>query len=211
MRLKRCYVGASIGHKGASSARLKTDQPSTRHIGAEPLLELGGSHCADLPRFTESQVSLLVDDQRARDKGRIVALRLILHTLRLMENWKHDVNDYDRAMILLAVAAITAERLLRGETESQFEALSEPLPIDRMAKCNVRSIAAATGLNRETTRRKVDGLIEQNLLVKAGDGTLTFAPGIIQEETTYTLIRKQLDTFVKTANELIREGVVKQT
>lgn len=156
-------------------------------------------------------MSLLVDDQRARDKGRIVALRLILHTLRLMENWKHDVNDYDRAMILIAVAAITAERLLRGDTEAQFDALSAPLPIDRMAKCNVRSIAAATGLNRETTRRKVDGLIDQKLLVRAGDGTLTFAPGIIQEETTYALVRKQLDTIVKTANELIREGVVKQT
>ena len=126
-----------------------------------------------------------------------------------MENWKHDVNDYDRAMILIAVAAITAERLLRVN-DPEFEALSTPLPVEQMAKCNVSSIAAATGLNRETTRRKVDGLIEQGLLVRAADGTLTYASGIIQEETTYVLIRKQLDTVVKTANDLIREGVLKQ-
>ena len=140
-------------------------------------------------------------------KSRIVALRLVHLTLRCMENWKHDVDDYDRAMILVAVGAITAERLLRSESSPAQASLGNPLPSSEIARCNVSSIAAATGLNRETTRRKVDGLIELGLLTRI-DGSITFAPGVIQEESTQDLVRRQLDHIVKTSNELLRDGVL---
>lgn len=140
-------------------------------------------------------------------KSRIVALRLVLVTLRCMENWKHDVDDYDRAMILVAVGAITAERLLRSDQSPALATMEEPLPSAMIAKCNVSSIAAATGLNRETTRRKVESLMELGLLTRI-DGSITFAEGIIQERSTQDLVRRQLDHIVKTNNELMRDGVV---
>ena len=141
-------------------------------------------------------------------KSRIVALRLVLLTLRCMENWKHDVDDYDRAMILVAVAAITAERLLRTGLTQRQAALDEPLPAGVMAPCNISSIASATGLNRETTRRKVDSLIEKKLLVRLANGTITFAPGVVQEQSTKDLVRRQLENVVRTSNDLVRDGVL---
>ena len=151
---------------------------------------------------------LVVNPAQMDRKSRIVALRLVLLTLRCMENWKHDVDDYDRAMILVAVAAITAERLLRADHSQSHAALDEPLPPGLMARCNVSSIASATGLNRETTRRKVDSLIERGLLVRLDNGTITFAPGVIQEQSTQELIRRQLEGVVRTANDLVRDGVL---
>jgi hypothetical protein len=154
---------------------------------------------------------LVVNQARLDRKSRIVALRLVLLSLRSMENWKHDVDDYDRAMILVAVAAITAERLLRADHPGRHAALKEPLPPSAMARCNVSSIASATGLNRETTRRKVDSLIEKRLLVRLDNGTITFAPGIVQEQSTQELVRWQLEELVRTGNELLRDGVLKFT
>lgn len=154
---------------------------------------------------------LVVNPAQMDRKSRIVALRLVLLTLRCMENWKHDVDDYDRAMILVAVAAITAERLLRTDHSESHAALDEPLPPGLMARCNVSSIASATGLNRETTRRKVDSLIEKRLLVRLDNGTITFAPGVVQEQSTQELIRRQLEDVIRTANDLARDGVVEFT
>jgi hypothetical protein len=154
---------------------------------------------------------LVVNPAQVDRKSRIVALRLVLLTLRCMENWKHDVDDCDRAMILVAVAAITAERILRGDHSGIHATLDEPLPAGLMARCNVSSIAGATGLNRETTRRKVDSLIEKGLLVRLGNGTITFAPGVIQEQSTQELVRRQLDGIVRTANDLVHDGVLEFT
>jgi hypothetical protein len=151
---------------------------------------------------------LVVNQAEMDRKSRIVALRLVLLTLRCMENWKHDVDDYDRAMILVAVAAITAERLLKTDHFETHAALNEPLPPGLMAKCNVSSIASATGLNRETTRRKVDSLIEKGLLVRLDMGMITFAPGVVQEQSTQALVRRQLEDVIRTANDLVRDGVL---
>ena len=150
---------------------------------------------------------LTLNDIQMHRKSRIVALRLVHLTLRCMENWKHDVDDYDRAMILIAVAAITSERLLRGDFPEDYAALGKPLPVSTIAKCNVSSIAAATGLNRETTRRKVDNLIELGLLVRV-EGAITYAPGVIQERSTQDLIRRQLEHIVRTCNDLVRDDVL---
>ena len=154
---------------------------------------------------------LVVNQAQMDRKSRFVALRLVLLTLRSMENWKHDVDDYDRAMILVAVAAITAERLLRAGTSETHAALEDPLSPSAMARCNVSSIASATGLNRETTRRKVDSLIEKALLVRLDNGTITFAPGVIQDQSTKALVQGQLEEVVRTGNELIQDGVVEFT
>jgi hypothetical protein len=151
---------------------------------------------------------LAIDDQQTQEKSRVAGLRLVLLSLRLMEYWKHSVDDYDRAMILISVAAISAERLLRS-MDGPYEALSAVVPPERLAKCNVSSIASATGLNRETTRRKVESLIAEGLLVRMDDGSLTFTPGVMQQDSTFALVRKQLETIVKTANDLIRDDILK--
>ena len=149
---------------------------------------------------------LTIDDRQAQEKSRVAGLRLVSLSLRLMEYWKHSVDDYDRAMILISVAAISGERLLRS-MDRPYGALSEVVPPERLAKCNVSSIASATGLNRETTRRKVNDLVAEGLLARGDDGSVAFGPGLVQEERTRNLIRSQLGEIAAVANQLIKFGV----
>lgn len=153
-------------------------------------------------------MSLTVDDDAFDAASRPTAIALTLFTMRCMEHWKHDVQDYDRAMILVAVVAIRSERLLRAEIEPQERQLERPIGSERLARCNISCIAAATGINRETTRRKVGSLIEQGLLHKLEDGSIGLAPGRLQKASTLQLVRKQLDGVVRLANDLVRLGVV---
>ena len=155
-------------------------------------------------------MSIVVDAEQATARSRMAAIRLALLTARNMDNWRRGVTDYDSAMILITVVAITAERLTRGGLERDLQNLETRLPAGRLAKCNISSIAAGTGLNRETTRRKVNALIAAGQLVRSADGGVEFAPGVLQSADIVDLIRKQLDSFVRVANDLIRDGILRQ-
>jgi DNA-binding transcriptional ArsR family regulator len=149
-----------------------------------------------------------IDERRSSADSRLTAIRLTLLTLRCMENWKKDVSDYDSAMILVSVVAIGAEKLTRSELEPELRTLERSFPSDRLARCNISSIAAATGLNRETARRKVKSLVEAGLLEKLPGGVITLREGVVQQEATMALVRRQLEAVVRTVNELLRDGVL---
>lgn len=149
-----------------------------------------------------------VDEKQAEAKSRLVGLRLAMLTLRMMENWSRHVRDYDSAMILLAVAVITGEKFTRIELEPEFQDLRRSMPPERLTACNISSIAEATGLNRETTRRRVKKLIDEGVLVRSADGSVAFHKLLSQSRTTIDLVRVQLDTLCRTANDLARDGTL---
>lgn len=144
----------------------------------------------------------------ARSKNRLVATRLTLLTLRYMENWSRISTDYDEAMICVAVAAITTERLTRSKLTEEEANLEIPLPRKLYAKCSVQAVAAATGLKRETARRKINNLVERGLLEKTGPSSIMFREGFPQEQFIAELIDDQLEAFRRTAEALQRDGVL---
>jgi len=153
---------------------------------------------------------LLVDDLKAEAFSRLVSIRLTMLTLRCMENWRSDVDDCEKALILVAVTAISGERFTRGEElDAELKSLRNPVPPDRLPPCNISSIAAATGLNRETARRKVIELAEAGILDRSASGMISFRPGVLESEATSELVRRQLEAVVRVINDLIRDGPVK--
>lgn len=155
-----------------------------------------------------NRVTVVVNELKAQQNSRMTAIALTLFTLRSMEHWKEWGGDFDRAMILVAVVAIKSERLLRTDVGPEERTLSLPIGRDRLARCNISSLASATGLNRETARRKVMSLVEQGLLVRLEDGSIDLSPGFSQEERAQRLVRRQLDGVVRFANEIARMGVI---
>lgn len=153
--------------------------------------------------------TMTIDEERAAANSRLTAIRVAALTLRWMENWRSNVKDYDSAMILLAVVAISAGRLLRRDLEPELRDMQAPLPEGILATCNISSIASATGLNRETTRRRVRALIERGFLVKLKDGSIGFRPGYLQRPESADLVRIQLESFARTADALVRDGTLK--
>jgi hypothetical protein len=142
-------------------------------------------------------------------KNRLVATRLTLLTLRYMENWSRVSKDYDEAMIAVAVAAITTERMTRMKPSAEHLDLKHPLPRNLYAKCTVQAVALATGLNRETARRKINNLVSKGVLERGTGNTVLLREGLPQEQFIAAVIKDQLEAFSRTANALIRDGVLR--
>jgi hypothetical protein len=153
-------------------------------------------------------MQLALDPEALAANSRLTAIRLALLTSRSMENWREGVGDNASAMILLAVVAISGERLTRTELPEALRSVATALPPGLAAGCNVSSIAAATGLNRETTRRKVAALVEAGHLARSGEGEISYPIGLQQDPATLDFVRRQIEAVARFANEAIRDGVL---
>jgi hypothetical protein len=154
-------------------------------------------------------MQLTIDKQASAAMSRLTAIRLALLTSRAMENWRAGVGDNESAMILLAVVAITGERLTRTELPEAYRNVTTPLPPGYAAGCNISSIAAATGLNRETSRRKVSALIERGYLARTKEGEICFPAVHQQDPATLEFVSRQLEAVTRFANDALRDGVLK--
>ena len=109
---------------------------------------------------------------------------------------------------MVSVIAISAERLLRAGIPAEYQSLGAPIDPALLRKVNISSIAHATGLNRETARRKINDLVEQELLVRFADGSVGFRPGLVQEERIRSQVRGQTGEIAAIVNQLVKVGVL---
>src|SRR5690348_15026589 len=129
--------------------------------------------------------SLSIRQEEAVANSRPIGLRMALMTLRLLENWRAHLGlDHDCALIILATAAITMEKFTRLDFEPEHRDIRRTMPPEVLTKCNVSSIAAATGLNRETARRKVEALLSGGMLIADDKGSLRLSPEYTREVQT---------------------------
>lgn len=152
-------------------------------------------------------MSLVTSSTASASKSRLVGIRLSMLTLRLMENWRRVFKDNESAIIALAIVAIVSEKLMRVELSREQESLAKPMPLESLARCNISSIAAATGLNRETTRRKINQLVEAGIVVREG-GSVSLTPGSTQQQLSMEVVQSQLEELRRAANDLIRAGAM---
>ena len=148
---------------------------------------------------------------QAGGESRLAGIQMAMLTLRCMEHYRDVAGDHDSALILLAVVAISAERLTRGALPDDLRTLDTPLPPEHVGSCNVSSIAVATGFNRETARRHVNRLIERDVLQKGPDGTIQFTAGYMQSGQIADLLQLQLDTLGRSVTEFLRMGAMVMT
>jgi hypothetical protein len=181
------------------------DLGSAEDGGAQ--VEPDGNEPRNNPTNQGTLVQLATACENAIAKSRLVGIRSAMLTLRMMENWRSLFGNGDAAMIGLAIVAIMSERLMRVELASELESLALPMPIKDLGRCNISSIAAATGLNRETTRRKINQLIASGLIVREGNAIM-LAPGFTQRKEAAEIVQTQLDELRRAANDLIRIGAV---
>jgi hypothetical protein len=151
---------------------------------------------------------LKVDEAQFEKNGRLAGIAIALFTMRARERWRVNLTDYDCVMIMIAVIAITSEPLLKTGLDAEYRTLRKPIDPKLVRKANISSIAHATGLNRETTRRKVNSLVEDGLLARLEDGSVSFRAGLVQEDRIRDQVRGQLGEIVAIANQLQKIGVL---
>jgi hypothetical protein len=92
----------------------------------------------------------------------------------------HADGDIDLAIIAGAAAMVATESSMRDPaTRQQFADIATVVG-DRQRGCNAMSIAEATGLPRETVRRKMKRLVEMGILMRRGAGDFIWQPGVLQ-------------------------------
>ena len=149
-----------------------------------------------------------VDEEKFEECGRVAGAAIAAYTMRAMEKWRRTLTDYDCVMIMISVIAIGTARLARGEFPPAYRSLAVPIDPALLGKVNIAGIAHATGLNRETARRKVNDLIEQGMLVRHADGGIGLSPGLMQEQRVREQVRGQLGEIAAVAEQLGRIGVI---
>ena len=153
-------------------------------------------------------MQLAIDPVAANANSRVSAIRAAVMLTRSMEVWRRGRMDPETVLIILAVIAITSEKLVRAGLDPEYRALDVYLPLEQLQGCNVASIAAATGLNRETTRRRVRALLRDGTLIRTESGDIALPPDKVQEPSALELVRKQLEAVVRFANESLRDGLL---
>lgn len=151
---------------------------------------------------------LAVDEEQACAKSRLAAHRIISMRLRLLALWRDVTGGHEESLIIMAVVAITGDRLFRTEVSPELRNMAHPVPRTLLGRCNISSIAAATGLNRETARRSINRLIERGILERAPDRSIHFTAGRLQGSNAFRISEMQLEEFARTANALMRDGVL---
>lgn len=153
-------------------------------------------------------MKLIMDERTRIAQSRVTFIRLVGLQMRLMELWREAAGGHQEALVQMAVGAINGDRLTRVALDPSLRSLGNPMPVTQMTKCNLSSISAGTGLNRETVRRIVNRLIDSGPLVRSADGSIHFVDGWSQGPETERLGEAQLYEFSRTANLLLRDGVL---
>lgn len=128
---------------------------------------------------------------------------------RSLDAYRKIVGSTDHVLVILAVLVISARHLMaKAELPEELEDVRTAMPRDRLAPCNISSIAAAAGLPFETARRKTLELIARGGLVRDDAGNVQFAPGVLQQPMIYDLVAHNAANAVALANRLLQFGVL---
>lgn len=130
-----------------------------------------------------------LEEGRQRHKVATVALLMNDHYLRYLQRlYKAFDGDVVAAIVLGEVAHHNLSVLRQGLTPRQIAArLADPGFRDSLVPTNAFSIAQATGIPRETVRRKIAYLVKRDLLLQDARANLVVSPATATTFTTFNL------------------------
>jgi hypothetical protein len=116
--------------------------------------------------------------------------------------------DIDLAIIAGAAGLVAAESVLRDPAMRRRYASMDNVLGDQQRGCNALSIAEATGLPRETVRRKMNRLVDMGILARRGVGDYIWKPGVLQSAPYRKLLDEIYNETLRLMNECLDEGIV---
>jgi hypothetical protein len=123
---------------------------------------------------------------------------------------KAHFGDMDQAIVAGMVAVGGLEHMMRvpGFRES-FGDTRTVVGVEGQRGVNAFSIAEATGIPRETVRRKLKELAARDVLMEKERGRYVLTPGFIQKPENDAALQQVLGHFVQLMNEAVNLGMVK--
>jgi hypothetical protein len=155
----------------------------------------------------------LVPDPLAIVRGE-QAMRLFIH---LLLNFLHRSDrerrafygtDLDTAAIAETVGIAALEAGMRDPAfRKAFGDYTTVVGVERQRPVNALSVAEATGLPRETVRRKLKILLKQGVLAEK-DGGYVYQPGIVQQPQHAEVFERGMRNTLQFVNECLKFGVL---
>lgn len=149
-----------------------------------------------------------VDDEGLAAKLRLAAYLQADHFLSVWRTLA-DTLGPDPAMVLivLTINSASIQRALRGAGDDAAPPHGQAIEAHHFKPISRRAIAQATGLSRETVRRKVRKLIEAGVVVEDGQGVKSM--NVMADPRAAQAVLQMSRDQVRLANRLLAEGVLR--
>ena len=148
---------------------------------------------------------------QAGGESRLAGIQMAMLTLRCMEHYRDVAGDHDSALILLAVVAISAERLTRGGLTDDLGRLDTPLPPElcRDVQCQLdRGRHRLQSRNRPPPRQSPD---RARCPAARARRHHPVHRRLYAERPDRRLLQLQLDTLGRSVTEFLRIGAMAMT
>ena len=154
-----------------------------------------------------SSQRLAIDDAVLTEKLRFAGYHLVNNFLNTARHLKR-LNDVDPAslLILLTVYVASIQRTLRQPGESVIDQGEDAIAAHFFQPISRRAVAEATGLPRETVRRKINALIDKGLILEEEAGVVTM--NVVTDPAIAESVRLMAAGHVRITNQLRAESVI---
>lgn len=143
-------------------------------------------------------------DETLRLSGFLVANQFLATSAALRDAFGLGHED---VLIVLTVALGNVQRMLRTPDAEGLAVSTALVEQDRIIPVSRRAVARATGLPRETVRRRTNALVESGHLLE-WEGGLRTARRLVLAAPIRDAIHAMLEVTAGTARALLREGVM---
>jgi hypothetical protein len=142
------------------------------------------------------------------ETSRLFSMALSRYFQQLCRLYRHMADgDIDLAIVAGAASLAALEGAWRDPEFRREFANIDNIVGDRQRGCNALSIAEATGLPRETVRRKMNKLVEAGFLVRRSPGDYIMQPGLIQTPPYRQMLKEATGYTLRFVNECVEQGV----
>ena len=123
---------------------------------------------------------------------------------------KAHFGDMDQAIIAGMVAIGGLDHMMKvPEFREAFGDTRTIVGVEGQRGVNAFSIAEATGIPRETVRRKLKELVSRGVVMEKERGRYIMTPGFVQRPENDAALQQVLSHFLQLMNEAVKLGIVK--
>jgi hypothetical protein len=118
--------------------------------------------------------------------------------------------DLDLALVGEVIGAAAIEPGMRDAAfREKYKYFDKVVSVEDSRSVNAASIAIATGIPRETVRRRIRRLLEAGFIVEKEPARYVMRPGILLEPGRQAAFARGTEQTVRFINELLENGVVR--
>ena len=157
----------------------------------------------------------------ARGKGHLERVRgqedarlfthLLLNFLHRTDRERRGIyaGDLDLAAVGETVGLVGIEPNLRKpEFREKFGSFQAVIGVEGQQAVNALTISAATGIPRETVRRKLKRLLAGGVIAEKSRGAYVIKPGFIQRPENLAVVERSLRDTLRFMNDCVKLGLV---